>query len=87
MEVSEAEVALIDANQALVQSRNLVHAASVEKLAEQVNEGRSISARAEEMGLEALAELDYRRKGLAVSVVLILLVVVGLYLKIRQIEA
>lgn len=87
MEVSEAEVTLIDANQALVQSRNLVHAASVERLAEQVNEGRAISARAEEMGLEALVELNYRRRGLAVSVVLILLVVIGLYLKIRQIEA
>jgi len=87
MEVSEAEVALIDANQALVQSRNLVHAVSVEKIAEQVNEGRSISTRAEEMGLKALDELGYRRKGLALSVVLILLVVLGLYLKIRQIEA
>ncbi|MFQ5790405.1 MAG: hypothetical protein ACE5JI_08020 [Acidobacteriota bacterium] len=86
MEVSEAEVLLIDANQALVQSRNLVHAFSVEEIAEQVEEGRSLSAQAEEMGRAALAELDYRRKGLAASVFFIVLIVVGLYLKIRQLE-
>jgi predicted CXXCH cytochrome family protein len=86
MEVSEAEVALIDANQTLVQARNLVHAFAAEPLQEQVKDGLAIATTAQEMGIAALAELDYRRKGLAASVFFIALIVVGLYLKIRQIE-
>jgi predicted CXXCH cytochrome family protein len=86
MEVSEAALALIDANQALVQSRNLVHAFATEPLREQVKEGLAIANEAEEMGFAALADLDFRRKGLAVSVFFILVLVAGLYLKIRQIE-
>jgi hypothetical protein len=37
-------------------------------------------------GDEALAELSYRRRGLAISLLAILLFVVALGLKIRQIE-
>lgn len=51
----------------------------VERIAEEVNEERAIAARTEEMGHVVMAELDYRRKGPAVSVTFILLVVVGLY--------
>lgn len=87
MEMSDAEIVLIDANQALVKARNVVHSVSVDALREQTDEGRSLAAESQQMGVEALAELDYRRKGLAVSVLFILLVAVGLYLKIRQIES
>lgn len=86
MEVSEAEILLIDANQALVQARNVVHAVSVEALSEQTSEGRTLAAQAREMGVAALEELRYRQRGLAVSVFFILIIVLGLYLKIRQIE-
>lgn len=86
MEVSEAEVMLIDANESLVQARNLVHAFAVDPLEQEVEEGLSIASEAEQAGVAALEELEFRRKGLAVSLFFILLVVVGLYLKIRQIE-
>ncbi|HXV63567.1 MAG TPA: cytochrome c3 family protein [Vicinamibacteria bacterium] len=86
MEVSEAELVLIDANQALVQARNAVHAVSPETLREETDPGRNFAQTAREMGLFALEELQYRRRGLAVSVFFILLVVAGLYFKIRQIE-
>jgi len=86
MEVSEADLGLIDANQTLVESRNLVHAFAVEPLREKVEEGLALATTAREMGVAALAEVDYRRKGLALSVFFILLLAVGLYLKIRQIE-
>jgi hypothetical protein len=86
MEVSEAELALIDANQALVESRNLVHAFATAPVQEKVAEGLTIATTAREMGVSALAELDYRRRGLAVSVFFIVLLVIGLYLKIKQIE-
>jgi hypothetical protein len=38
-------------------------------------------------GREALGELSFRRRGLAISLVIILLVLVGLGLKIRQLSA
>jgi predicted CXXCH cytochrome family protein len=86
MEVSEAEIALIDANQTLVESRNLVHAFAIAPVQEKVEEGLDIVNTAREMGVAALAELDYRHRGLSVSVFFILLLVVGLYFKIKQIE-
>jgi predicted CXXCH cytochrome family protein len=87
MEVSDAELLLIDAHQALVQARNLVHAFAVAPVDEKVTEGLEITKRAEDMGNAALSELDYRRKGLLISLFFILIMVVGLYLKIRQIES
>lgn len=86
MEVSEAELILIDANQALVQARNTVHAVSVDALREQTDEGRRLADQALEIGVAALGELQFRQRGLAVSVFFILLIVIGLYLKIQQIE-
>ncbi len=86
MEVSDAEVALIDANQALVETRNLVHTFAAAPVEEKVKEGLALTRSAEDMGIAALKELDYRRMGLAVSLLFILILVLGLYLKIRQIE-
>ncbi len=86
MEVSDAEVALIDANQALVETRNLVHTFAAAPVDEKVKEGLAFARSAEDMGVAALNEIDYRRIGLAISLVFILLMVLGLYLKIRQIE-
>jgi hypothetical protein len=45
-----------------------------------------VSAKVYARGVRALEELQFRRKGLAVSVVIILAVIVGLVLKIRQLE-
>ena len=86
MEVSDAEVALIDANQSLVETRNLVHTFATPPVEEKVKEGLAFTQSAEDMGVAALKELDYRRIGLAVSLLFILIMVLGLYLKIRQIE-
>jgi predicted CXXCH cytochrome family protein len=86
MEVSDAELALIDANQALVEVRNLVHTFATAPVEEKVNEGLEITRSAEEAGIAALREIDYRRIGLAISLLFILTMVLGLYLKIRQIE-
>jgi hypothetical protein len=86
MEVSDAEVALIDANQSLVEARNLVHSFATGPVEDKVKEGLAITKNAEEMGAAALEELDFRRIGLAISLAFILVMVLGLYLKIRQIE-
>jgi hypothetical protein len=87
MEVSNAELDLIDAHQALVQARNMVHAFDVAPVKEKVDAGLAITKKAEETGQAALRELEFRRKGLGVSLFFILVMVAGLYLKIRQIES
>jgi predicted CXXCH cytochrome family protein len=87
MEMSDAELVLIDANQSLVMARNAVHAVTLETLKEHTDQGRTLAEEAQQMGVAALGELDFRRKGLAVSVIFILVLVFGIYLKIREIES
>jgi hypothetical protein len=48
--------------------------------------GLAISAKAYARGLRALEELQFRRKGLAVSLVIILAVIAGIVVKIRQLD-
>jgi HAMP domain-containing protein len=45
-----------------------------------------VSAKAYGRGVRALSELGFRRKGLAVSLVVIFALIVGLVFKIRQLE-
>ena len=86
MEVSEGTFNLRDANDFLIKSRTLVHAFSVEKLDDEVKQGRTVAEKAYEIGVAALRELQFRRKGLALSIVFILLLAVGLYFKIKDVD-
>jgi hypothetical protein len=52
----------------------------------EVKPGLEISDKARARGIRALDEIQFRRKGLAVSVLIILALIVGLVLKIRQME-
>jgi hypothetical protein len=71
---------------AAVEARALIHAFDPPRLLSRIEEGKKISASALADGEAALAELQYRRKGLAVSLVLVVLVLAGLFLKIRQVD-
>jgi hypothetical protein len=51
-----------------------------------VDEGLAVTKQLQDAGAAATAELRFRRQGLAASMVAILLVVVALLAKIRQIE-
>jgi hypothetical protein len=75
-----------DAKTALIESRALVHSFEPDRLIERSGEGRAVAKGALEAGTAALAEIDFRRKGLAVSLILILMVALGLYLRIRQVD-
>lgn len=72
---------------AAVEARALIHTFDADRLVQKAAEGREIAAAARAAGEAALAELQFRRKGLAVSLVLVLLVLVSLYLKIRSVDA
>ena len=86
MEVSSAQFSLNEAQSSLVQARTAVHSFSVDSVSERVNAGLEVAGQAYGRGLEALDELQFRRMGLAVSVGIIMLLIVGLVFKIRQIE-
>jgi predicted CXXCH cytochrome family protein len=86
MEVSQAQFELNEAKNALVKARANVHAFTLEAVKGAIEPGLQISAKAYERGVRALEELQFRRKGLAVSVVIILALIGGLVFKIRQLE-
>ncbi len=86
MEVSEAQFDLSAATTALISARAAVHGFSVDGVRQEVEAGLQVTSRAYERGQAALADLQFRRLGLAVSVGIILLLIVGLVLKIRHIE-
>jgi predicted CXXCH cytochrome family protein len=86
MEVSQAQFDLAGARDALVKARSAVHAFAVDAVQKEVEPGLAVSARAEARGMRALEEMQFRRKGLGVSVLIILVLIAGLLVKIRQLE-
>jgi predicted CXXCH cytochrome family protein len=87
MEVSAAQADLSTARSALVMGRTVVHSFSPETVSEAVAPGLEVASAGYLRGIEALDDLRIRRLGLVISVVIILVLVAGLALKIRQIEA
>jgi len=86
MEVGDQELALAEAGTKLVLSRTEMHAFNPESLDAVVNDGLKIVAGVDQGGRRALGELTYRRRGLFVSLTLILLFVVALAFKIRELD-
>ncbi|HEU4345064.1 MAG TPA: cytochrome c3 family protein [Candidatus Binatia bacterium] len=86
MEVSQALFELNGAKTALIKARASIHGFDLDGVRKEIQPGLEISQKARERGLKALDELEFRRKGLAVSALIIFALVVGLILKIRQIE-
>jgi hypothetical protein len=86
MEVSQPLFDLNGAKTALVKARAAIHGFNLDGVNAEVKPGLEITEKARALGLKALDELQFRRKGLAISVLIILALVVGLILKIRQME-
>jgi predicted CXXCH cytochrome family protein len=86
MEVSQAAFESKGAQDALVKAQAAVHAFTVEAVKKEAEPGLAIAAKGYERGVEALEELQFRRKGLAVSTVIILALIGGLVAKIRQVD-
>jgi len=87
VEVSEARFKLQDATTALVLARNLTHALSPAEIEVSLEEGAKSLADAKTRGEEALREANFRRSGLIIATLFIMLLAAALYLKIRQIQA
>jgi hypothetical protein len=86
MEVSQPQFDLRNARTALLQARNAVHTFVVDSVSRHVDEGLAITATAITRGRAALSDLRFRRLGLGVSTVIIVLLITGLVLKIRHLE-
>ena len=86
VEVSQAQFELEDARSSLIRARATTHAANVDSVEAQVEAGLAGSSPAWSRGRQAFSELRYRRLGLAVSSAIIIVLVVGLVIRIRETE-
>ena len=86
MEVSQALFDLEDVNNVQTRAHSAIHSFHLEPVRKEVETGLAITTLATERGEDALAEHHYRRVGLGVSTAIILLLITGLVLKIRQLE-
>lgn len=86
IEVSDQELALREAGTKITLARTELHAFNPDLVSPIVADGLKTVATVDQAGAKGLAELRYRRRGLAASLGAILLVVIGLALKVRQID-
>jgi predicted CXXCH cytochrome family protein len=87
MEMSEQSLALREAGNRLTLARTEMHAFAPASVAGVIDEGMAVTSAVDAQGQAALAEVSFRKKGLAVSLGAILLVVVALALKIRRLAS
>jgi predicted CXXCH cytochrome family protein len=86
MEVSQAQFDLNGAKDALVKARAAVHAFALAAVQKEAEAGVAVATRAQARGVRALEELRFRRVGLVVSVAIIVALIAGLVLKIRELD-
>jgi len=86
MEVSQPLFDLNEAKTALIKARAAIHAFNLDGVKKETQPGLEVSQKARSLGMKVLDELKFRRNGLVVSVLIILALIVGLVLKIRQME-
>ncbi len=87
MEVSQAKLDQNEAHDALTKARVTIHTFNPSKLQADIDAGLKVADKTLKAGYQALAERDFRRKGLALALVTIALVLAGLRLYIREIES
>jgi hypothetical protein len=86
MEVSQAQFDLTGAREALVKARTAVHAFEVGAVKEQVQPGLAVADKARARGVRALEDLRFRKTGLGVSLVIIVALIAGLVVRIREVD-
>lgn len=84
MDITEAEDYVEAARQGLMQARTLIHAFSKPVMEDKLIEISENQAKALEAGYEALRGIQERRRGLAISTMLLLLLTIVVAIKIRM---
>ena len=86
VEVSEGKFVLKDAENALTKARSVVHFFSLDKFKEVIEPGLEVADQAVEQGNLALKEVQNRRRWLAIISIIIFIVAISLYYKIRMVK-
>lgn len=86
IEVSDEQLALREAATKMTLARTEMHAFDPTHVTPIIDDGMKIAAAVDAVGQKGVGELRFRRRGLAVSLGAILLFVVALGLKVRQID-
>lgn len=86
MEVSQAQFELETAHSSLLQATASIHSFEPDTVVNHTKDAWTVVTAAVDRGFKALDDLRFRRVGLALSTSTILVLVLGLILKIRQIE-
>jgi predicted CXXCH cytochrome family protein len=86
MEVSKPKFDLREAIDGVTHARVLIHTSSPAEVDKVIAPADGIAEKTYQAGVAALAELNFRRKGLVVSLFFILFLAVLVYLKLRDIE-
>ncbi len=86
MDVEEGFFELNNLQKIYIQAQTLTHTGSLDLVKEKVNEAIQGAQKAYQIGVRAIQEMKFRRRGLGIATLFITLLVLSLYLKIRQIE-
>ena len=86
MEVSEAKYDLSSSLEKLTKARATVHTVSLARVEEQTVEGLALADSALAAGHQAVTDLDFRRKGLGASLLLIVAVCAALVKHIKDVD-
>jgi hypothetical protein len=86
MEISEAKYGLKDVKQSIIESQTMIHSFNLEKFRSSIDKGTTIVKKISNEGKSAIDEFYFRRKGLGVITLIITLLCVALYFKIREME-
>lgn len=86
MDVSDLEYSLREVRQKLIRTRTMLHSFDVERVDKIEQEGLEAGTNIIQSAKELIDEYYYRRKGLGIFTLVITLLVIVLYLKVRQIE-
>jgi predicted CXXCH cytochrome family protein len=87
MEVSKPKFDLREAIDGVTHARVLIHTSSPAEVDKVIAPAVGVTTKAYQAGLDALAELKFRRKGLIVSLFFILFLAALVYLKLRDVES
>jgi cytochrome c3-like protein len=87
MEVSEARLGQNEARDALTKARVTIHSFREDLIDQDIQAGLTIAAKNLKVGQKAMADRNYRRLGLGLSLIAIGIVLVGLRLYIKTIES
>jgi predicted CXXCH cytochrome family protein len=86
MMVTDLKFQLKDVNQAVIKSRAMIHTFNVDSVKAVVEPGLETARQTEDAALGKIDDYYFRRKGLGVATLIITILAVGLFLKIRSME-